>query len=445
MIDGLKPYPKMKDSGVPAIGEMPAHWEVRPIGRMGRITKGRGGSKEDAAEEGVPCVRYGDLYTKHRFFIKSTDSFVGADRARDYTSLQRGDVLFAGSGESLEEIGKSAVSLLDDAVCGGDVLIFRPNGGFVPKFIGYAADSPVANAQKATMGRGFTVVHVYGDELKALQLPVPPLEEQELIARFLDHANERIERYIRSKEKLIDLLEEQKQAIIHRAVTRGLDPNAPLKPSGIPWLGGIPEHWETSRLGGLFFERNETGFSDLPLLEVSLKTGVRPRTMSASDRKQRVGDLSAYKRALEGDIAYNMMRMYQGAVGVVPRDGLVSSAYVVARPHRHAAGRYYGALFRTRAFVEEADRYSRGITEHRNRLYWDDFKQIRVPVPPQSEQSEIAVAADIHDQTINAAVRDDRRTTDLLREYRARLISDVVTGKLDVREAAVADTAEAIA
>src|SRR3989440_10681368 len=146
--------------------------------------------------------------------------------------------------------------------------------------------------------------------------------------------------------------------------------------SCLPWLGQIPAHWEVRRNGRLFAQRNETGFSDLPILEVSLKTGVRVRDFENSARKQVMSDRAKYKRAAKGDIAYNMMRLWQGAVGVAPVDGLVSPAYVVARPLHGVHSQYFSYLFRTSAYMTEVDKYSRGIVKDRNRLYWQDFKQM---------------------------------------------------------------------
>ena len=271
----------------------------------------------------------------------------------------------------------------------------------------------------------------------------PPLPEQTAIVRFLDHADRRIRRYIRAKQKLIALLEEQKQAIIHQAVTGQIDvrtgqPYPAYKPSGVEWLGDIPEHWRASRIGRLFVQRSEVGYSELPILEVSLISGVRVRDFDNSSRKQIMSDRSMYKRAVKGDIAYNMMRMWQGAVGVAPVDGLVSPAYVVAKPLAGAEPRYFNHLFHTSAYMIEVDKYSRGIVKDRNRLYWEDFKQMPTPRPPSDEQVLIAGATDRMAAFTSAAIRDIRRQIHLLHEYRTRLIADVVTGKLDVREAAAA-------
>ena len=436
MTTDLKPYPRMKDSGVPWLGEVPEHWDVRRLAQIGKLLKGSGGNKEDEVSTGVPCIRYGDLYTTHSYHISKSRSFISKEKAAGYTAIKFGDVLFACSGETIDEIGKSAVNLIQmEAFCGGDVIVYRPTRQVEARYLGYATDCYPAAVQKATMGRGITVMHIYGTQLKYLTLPLPPLLEQTAIVRFLDHADRRIRRYIRGKQKLIALLEEQKQVIIHRAVTRGLDPNARLKPSGVEWLGEVPEHWEVVRNGQLFVQRNETDFPELPILEVSLKTGVRIRDLENSDRKQIMTVRGEYKRAVNGDIAYNMMRMWQGAVGVAPVDGLVSPAYVVAKPLRGNAPRYFSALFRTSAYMAEVDKYSRGIVKDRNRLYWDDFKQMPALRPPPYEQTAIVCYLDKATVGIDTAIDHARRQIELLREYRTRLIADVVTGKLDVRKA----------
>jgi type I restriction enzyme, S subunit len=302
------------------------------------------------------------------------------------------------------------------------------------RLLAYALPQPLMQINDVTWST--TVKHLASGQVERIQLGVPPLSEQAAVVRFLDHSDRRIRRYIRAKQKLIKLLEEQKQVIIHRAVTRGLDSNVRLKPSGVACLGEVPEHWEVVRNGRLFVQRNETGFPDLPILEVSLRTGIRIRDFGASDRKQVMADRQKYKRAAKSDIAYNMMRMWQGAVGVAPIDGLVSPAYVVARPLGRTEPRYFSALFRTSAYMSEVDKFSRGIVKDRNRLYWEDFKQIPMACPPLNEQVLIANTIDQRTQTISDGIHRIQGEIQLLREYRTRLIVDVVTGKLDVREAA---------
>jgi type I restriction enzyme S subunit len=267
---------------------------------------------------------------------------------------------------------------------------------------------------------------------------IPPLDEQAAIVRFLDHANQRLDKAIRAKRKLIALLNEQKQAIIYHAVTRGLDPNVPMKDSGIPWLGEIPAHWEVRRNSWLFDERNDRGKFGLPILIVSLRTGVTEGSDNDEDGKPRrlIEEITAYKLAEIGDIAYNMMRMWQGSVGVLKVTGLVSPAYVVARPRNGVSSDYYELLFRTDACKGEINRNSRGIVFDRNRLYWDQFKRLYLPVPPYAEQKNIVRNIEYSVADLNTIITRTEREISLLREYKTRLIADVVTGKLDVREAA---------
>lgn len=201
--------------------------------------------------------------------------------------------------------------------------------------------------------------------------------------------------------------------------------------SGLPWLGEVPEHWEIRRNGRLFTERAETGFEELPILEVSLRTGVRVRDMENGTRKQQMADRSKYKRAAKGDVAYNMMRMWQGAVGVAPVDGLISPAYVVARPFPEVDSRYYTYLFRTLAYKREVNKFSRGIVSDRNRLYWDEFKQMPSAFPPPEEQSRIAGLLDDHGRRTTRLIRNKRRLIGLLNEQKQAIINRAVTRGLN--------------
>ena len=214
-------------------------------------------------------------------------------------------------------------------------------------------------------------------------------------------------------------------------MTTDLEPYPTMKDSGVPWLGRVPEHWDTARNGRLFTQRNETGFPKLPILQVSLKTGVRVRDFEGSNRKQVMTDKDKYKRARAGDIAYNMMRMWQGAVGVAPVDGLVSPAYVVARPVEGTNSKYFERVFRLPAYMEEMNRYSRGIVPDRNRLYWEDFKQIVSPSPPPSEQDAMVRFLDFMDQRIRRSIRAKQKLITLLEEHKQTIIHRAVTRGLD--------------
>ncbi|WP_373467097.1 restriction endonuclease subunit S [Metapseudomonas otitidis] len=185
------------------------------------------------------------------------------------------------------------------------------------------------------------------------------------------------------------------------------------------------------RNGRLFGHRVETGFPDLPILEVSLRTGVRVRDMENLKRKQVMSQKEKYKRAAKGDIAYNMMRMWQGAVGPAPVDGLVSPAYVVVKPYDEANSSYYSYLFRTAAYMQEVNKFSRGIVADRNRLYWESFKQMPSLVPPRPEQDQIVAYLRAQDAHIARFIKAKRDLIKLLTEQKLRIIDHAVTRGLD--------------
>lgn len=445
MIADLKPYPAMKNSGVPWLEAVPEHWKVQPIGRIGQLFKGNGGNKGDEVPAGIPCVRYGDLYTKHEFFIRSAKAYVSEERATAYTPIRYSDVLFAASGETIEDIGKSAVNLLEtDARCGGDILLFRPEVDAVPEFLGYASDSAASRNQKACMGRGFTVVHIYGSQLKGLALPLPPLREQAAIARFLDYADRRIRRYIRAKQKLIKLLEEQKQAIIHRAVTRGLDPNVRLKPSGVEWLGNVPEHWEVVKLSRWFRftsgatpSRSMGGYfgGDIPWVKTGelLNGEIRNAAESITQKGLRETNLSLLP------VDTLLIAMYgqgqtRGRTGLLKMPATVNQAALAILPSPSRARPEYLQLW----FIAHYG-VLRHLSEARSatqpNLNAEIVKSLKIVLPPLVEQQRIMEAVGSATTSIEAGIGCARKEIALLHEYRTRLIADVVTGKLDVREA----------
>jgi len=198
------------------VGEIPESWEAVSLGSLGEFLKGKGGTKDDERDEGVACVRYGKLYTHHRYIIRGFDSFVPPSRTGDYTSLEPGDVLFAGSGETHAEIGRSAVFLGGQQACaGGDILILRPKQGLHHEFLGYACDGPILTRQKSTVGQGGSVIHIYTSHLAELLCPLPPLLEQQAIADILQSVDDSI----RAEEERLTQLETLKRGLMQDLLT----------------------------------------------------------------------------------------------------------------------------------------------------------------------------------------------------------------------------------
>jgi type I restriction enzyme, S subunit len=230
-------------------------------------------------------------------------------------------------------------------------------------------------------------------QLGNIKITYPELPVQKSIVRWLDVETARIEGLIAKKTKLIDLLNEKLLAVVTHAVTSGLTPSVPMQPTGLSWLSQAPAHWNVYRLATLLRQVNEAGDATLPVLSVSIHTGISDRQLDDEERDRKViqiEDKTSYKRVRPNDLAYNMMRAWQGAFGIATVDGLVSPAYVVSRPSKMVYPPYLEYLLRTPLCVEEMRRASKGIASFRLRMYWEAFRQIRIALPPFEEQQEIA-------------------------------------------------------
>jgi type I restriction enzyme S subunit len=206
------------------------------------------------------------------------------------------------------------------------------------------------------------------------------------------------------------------------------------KDSGVEWLGEVPADWEITRIASILRKAQDEGREDLPVLSVSIHHGVTDSELGEDemDRKvTRIEDRTRYLRVLPGDLVYNTMRAWQGGFGTVSVEGLVSPAYVVARPIRSFQTRLVEHQLRTPQAVEEMRRHSQGVTDFRLRLYWDEFKHIQIVLPPLREQIAIAAFLDRETAKIDALVADYRALIELLQEKRQAVISHAVTKGLD--------------
>lgn len=440
MTSALEGYGEYKDSGAEWLGDVPTHWEVRRIKDWLRMNQTVLPEDTDSDYE----FRYVDIGAVQTGVLAAEPERMrfGASPSRARRVLRRGDTIVSTVRTYLKAVWHVPTGETD-LVASTGFAVLTPQAATEPAFVGYLCRSQPFTDCVMAQSVGVAYPAIAETRLAVVPVAIPPLEEQTAIGRFLNYADQRTRRAVRQKEKLVALLEEQRQTLIDQAVTGQLDvrtgqPYPAYRKSGLDWLPEMPAHWSLRRNGRLFAERHETGFGDLPVLEVSLHTGVQVRDLRGGDRKQQMTDRDKYKRAAKGDLAYNMMRLWQGAIGVVPTDGLASPAYVVARPLDGVEAAYYDHLFRTDRYKRQVDRNSRGIVSDRNRLYWDAFKRMASPCPPPEEQKRIVKYLRAASDRLDAGVGAARRQVALLQEFRTRLIADVVTGKLDVRNAAAA-------
>lgn len=313
------------------------------------------------------------------------------------------------------------------------IALVKPSRSVESDFFYWACKALEGQLRADTVGMG--IPHVDPERLANLRIPLPSARRQRAIARYLNGVVERLDELVAEKNRVLDLLAERRLVLMTRVVTHGLDPAAPVQDSSVPWLGKIPSAWRTQRIAWLFRERDERGHPDLPLLAVSINTGVSVREFSDDRIENTAADFNSYKVARRGDVVFNKMRMWQGAVGIAPQDGLVSPDYVVASPTGGLLPQYANLLFRTRRFSAECARRSHGIVWDRLRLYWDGFRDIVVPVPPLDIQELIADYLAEVSSTVDALASAIQVAIALLMERRAALIAGAVTGRIAVEEA----------
>ena len=405
-------YESYHDTAANWAGPVPAHWEAIALKRIASLRSGDA-ITADEIEEAGPFPVYGGNGLRgfaSRFTHEGEFALVGRQGALC------GNVNYA--------IGKFWAS--EHAV------VVRPTRPLVTRWLGEALRAMNLNQYSVSAAQpGLSV-----EAISSLLIPIPPLPEQQAVADFLDRETAKIDDLVKEQKRLIELLKEKRQAVISQAVTKGLDPNVPMKDSGVGWLSEVPAHWQLSRLANLYSDTDERGSDELPVLTVSIHDGVSDDELDETelDRKvTRSDDKTKYKRVQAGDLVYNMMRAWQGGFGTVTVDGMVSPAYVVARPRTPFPTAFIESILRTPNAVEEMRGRSRGVTDFRLRLYWEEFKEIVVPLPPKAEVEAILA----HLREWNSRVADTVSTAEacisILKERRSALISAAVTGKIDVR------------
>lgn len=420
-------YDGYKDSGVEWIGDVPAHWDVEP----GRRCVVENKEKNTGMKEGtVLSLSYG------RVIVKGEDDLTGLvpESFETYQVVRPGDIIIRGTDLQNDKTSLRTGLARDKGIITSAYINLRPKREIDPAFLHYLLHSYDVKKVFYALGSGLRQNLSY-DDFKYLRLPIPSTEEQHAITAFLDEKCAKVDEAVRIKEEQIALLRERRQILIQEAVTRGLNPDAPKKDSGIDWIGEIPAHWKVQRNFALLREMKASGRADLPVLSVSIHSGVSSEELSEEDNIRsviKIEDRTAYKEVRPGDVAYNMMRAWQGGIGAVTVHGMVSPAYVVARPSAALVADYFELLYRSPIFIRQMDSHSKGITDFRKRLYWDDFKNLVTLVPPHGEQVGIVEYVAGASRKIDDGIAIKESQIAALKEYKTTLINAAVTGKIKV-------------
>lgn len=269
---------------------------------------------------------------------------------------------------------------------------------------------------------------------QSTKVPVPPREEQDQIVRFLDWKVSSINKLINIKTKEIKAIDALKRSMVSHAITRGLTADAPMKYSGVKWLGDIPQRWRTVPLYAIAQIKSINNCIDLPLMSVYLDAGVVPFAEREEKRTNATSkDLTNYQRVDPGDFVLNNQQAWRGSVGVSFHSGIVSPAYIVLSLNNTLDSQYANYLFRSRCMVDQYLVISRGVGSIQRNLYWSALKRVVVPIPSKEEQMEIVEYLDNINNKFDVTIKKLTEEVAVLEEYKNKIIADTVTGKIDVR------------
>lgn len=439
MIAELKPYPEYKESGQKWLGDVPKHWEVRRTKFLLREMDSR---SMTGREQLLRVSQYTGV-TQRKSADGSDAPDTRAASLKGYKIVHKSDLVI---NIMLAWNGSMGVSRFDGIVSPA-YCVYRLNPEVMPWYFHELLRLPAykGRIKSASTGVVESRLRLYSDDLGCIEALLPPPAEQAAIVSFLDHWNGRLEKAIRSKRRVIALLQEQKQAIIHRAVTRGLDPKVLLKDSGIPWLGDIPAHWEVRKIKSLVSTKGGmTPNKGVQRYWVGQTPWVSPKDMKVPeifDSRDHISE-SALKETGIGLIPPHsvlivvrgmiLARTFPTAVTRVPLTINQDMKALIPRPELSAD--YFAALLIgiKSDLLQLVELAGHGTCCLRTDA-WGNFY---LPLPPIDEQE--AITSHLHGElsTLTTAISRFEREITLLREYRTRLTADVVTGKLDVRAAA---------
>jgi type I restriction enzyme S subunit len=370
------------------------------------------------AEQGTPLVRIRDLGS-------ATTEVCYAGAPVPEAEIDRGAVLVGMDGDFNVARWAGGKALLNQRVC-----CLTPCATLDAAFLAFFLPAPLKIINDLTGST--TVKHLSSFDILKIRFPLPPLSVQTRISAHLEAIAGRIDNLLAEKERLIDLLAEKRKAIIATAVTRGLDPKVKLRDSGVPWLGEIPAHWRSTRVGRLFRQSKILGYPDLTVLSVYREFGVIERA-SRDDNANRVpDDLSKYQLVEVGDLVINKMKAWQGSLGVSDFRGITSPDYVVFRPVHSEEPRFLHSMLRMPQLTTVYLSISNGIRINQWRIEPERFANVEVFLPPVDEQRAIIDHIARETAKLDAVRAATERTIALLKERRAAVIAAAVTGQLDV-------------
>lgn len=420
-------YEKYRSVEIPWMLDIPAGWKIERAKWLFQKMERPIRLEDDI----VTAFRDGQVTLRKN---RRTEGFTNAIQEHGYQGIRKGDLVihamdgFAGAIGVSDSDGKSTPVY---SVC-----IPRKEFSLTTYYYAYLLRYMAQTGFIQSLAKGIRErsTDFRFNDFANLVLPIPPKNEQDRIVDFLEQKTTEIDEMIVKKQRLIELFEERKMILINRAVTKGINSDVPMRDSGVEWIGEIPEHWKVKRAKYIFSEideRSTTGEEEL--LSVSHMIGVTPRS-EKNVYMFMAEDYTGSKLCKKDDLVINIMWAWMGALGVSDRTGIVSPSYGVYRQQEKDTfiGWYLEHMLRSTEYVAEYNRRSTGLHSSRMRIYTDMFFDMKIAIPPKSDQDIIEITILGQASIIDSAIHNVLNEIEKLIEYRSIIISNVVTGKIKV-------------
>lgn len=413
----MRRYESYKDSGVEWLGEVPSHWE---LGRISTYFTERRTKVSDKDYPALSVTKLG-VFPQWENVAKTND---GDNRKL----AKKGDFVI---NSRSDRKGSSGIAKQDGSVSLINIVLQPKKINSVYSEYLFKSYSFIEEFYRVGHGIVADLWTTRFEDIKNSLIIFPPLSEQQKIAQFLDEKTAKIDQAVDLAEKQIALLKEHKQILIQNAVTRGLNPDVPLKDSGVEWIGQVPEHWEVKKMKFLFKDTSIKNKPDATLLSVTQNRGVIPRNWLEERTVMPSGNLETFKFIQKDDFAISL-RSFEGGLEICHHDGIISPAYTVLKYDKKFLNNgYYKYLFKCQKFISEMQTSIVGIREGKN-ISYEELKYSFLPIPQIIEQQKIAQFLDEKTAKIDQAIALKTAHIEKLKEYKSVLINDVVTGKVRV-------------
>ena len=432
----MKKYDSYKDSGIDFLDEIPEHWVEKRMRFLGYLYGGLSGKSatdfnQITNEDNKYFIPFTNIANNFRIDPESLQTVVISENENQNTVL-KDDLFFLMSSENYDDVGKSAV-LLDDleetylnSFCKG-FRITKEN--IVSEFLNYQLHSKQLRHNLLTGANGFTRINLKIDKVIDLLTAIPTPEEQTAIAAFLDRKTAEIDELIADKKRLLELYEEEKTAIINQAVTKGINPDAPMKDSGIEWLGEIPEHWEVKRFKYYFDLITEKAEDNEDLPKIGLENIESKTGMFIESNSDFAGIGVQFK---ENDILFGKLRPYLAKVWLSNTEAQAVGDFYVFRSKNEVSPEFAKYRIIDKSFIEVTNNSTYG--SKMPRVSWGYISDLPIAFPSIDEQFAILQHIKVECSRIDFKKARTEELIELLTEYRTALISEAVTGKIKVTE-----------